>query len=169
MELWKIPLVFLLFFLISLVLVLTVRVLSPRQIDDVNPYMNCSRIELDKADVFYVVPKFNDISINESRVWCDYILSMNKTLQLHGIKHTYEEFNGNISNEEIQEGIDIFYDCFGFYPTEFKPPQLVISKDNKKLIKSFNLKLNLYSNELFHKVYHCNDSGLLPNKFHDLI
>ena len=83
--------------------------------------------------------------------------------------NTYEEFNGNISNEEIQEGIDIFYDCFGFYPTEFKPPQLVISKDNKNNNKSFNLKLNLYSNELFHKVYHCNDSGLLPNKFHDLI
>lgn len=149
-------------------MLLTCRLLLPRQIDDVNPYMKCEEADLEKSNVFYVVPKFNNISINESRVWCDYILSMNKTLYLHGITHTYKEFKGNISEEDLQEAIDIFYDCFGFYPEKFKPSHLAISAENKKLLKKFNLSLDLTYNQFLHKVYHCNDSGILPNSFHDV-
>jgi hypothetical protein len=165
----KVPLVILLVISIIALVVLLSRVFGLVEIDDVNPYMNCDDNYLKKADIFYVVPEFNNISINESRAWCDYILSLNKTLYLHGIRHTYNEFNGNISNEDFQYALDVFYDCFGYYPTNFKPPQVAISSENKKLVKKFGLNLDLGINQVMHTVYHCNDSGILSNKVQDLL
>jgi hypothetical protein len=144
-----------------------VRFFSHTEIDDISPDIPCSMDLLDKSDYLLIIPKFNNHSIAENKTWCNFILSLNKTLYLHGVTHIYEEFKTERSGDYLQEGIDIFKECFGFYPKEFKPPQLAISNNNKKLIRS-NMKLYGKFNQLTHKVYHCNDSST-PNWFIDLV
>lgn len=145
----------------SIILLLLVlfflRFFSEVQIDDVSPEISCKKELLTKSDNLFIIPKFNGKSIADNPEWCEYILSLNKTLSLHGLTHEYREFEKNRDNEYLQESIDIFYSCFGFYPKEFKPPQLAISKENKNLVKS-KLKLLGEFNQITHKVYHCNDS-----------
>ncbi|OGJ20041.1 hypothetical protein A3K73_03980 [Candidatus Pacearchaeota archaeon RBG_13_36_9] len=156
-----------LFFVIILVcifLLLLFRYFSSRQIDDVSPEIQCDNALLKKADILYVIPIFNNSSISENKEWCDSILSLNKTLAMHGVYHTYHEFLEDRNEAYLQQGIGEFEKCFGKKPDRFKPPQMVISKNNKELIKK-DMKLNFYLNEIFHKTYHCSDTGKYSNKF----
>ena len=134
--------------IISILLVLLsfflIRAFSERQIDDVTPGIQCEPKLLEKSDVLYIIPKFNNILINENKGWCNYISSLNKTLALHGVYHTFNEFDEKRNDEYLKEGINIFEDCFGFKPDRFKPPQLAISKENSKLIKKY-MSLDLRS------------------------
>jgi hypothetical protein len=157
---------FLALILLVFIFIWTFRAFSPRQIDDVSPRIQCDIELLDKVDVLYVIPKFENQSINKT--WCNEILSLNKTLVMHGVAHTYNEFAEPLSEEYVQEGREIFKDCFGFYPERFKAPQLNISGENKILVKK-TMKLDNYANEIFHKVYHCNDTGKSSNRFIDWI
>jgi hypothetical protein len=151
-----------------LVTILIIRIFMPREIDDVNPFMNCSLEDLERSDVFYVVPLYKDVAINESREWCKYILDLNRTLCLHGIRHNFEEFKEEIDSKDLEYAIAVFEDCFNKTPSCFKPPQLTINSENKKLLESYDLKSKGYLDQLFRKVYHCNDSGLWPNWLQNL-
>ena len=148
------------------IILFLIHLILPRQLDDISPEIPCSQELLEKADIFYVIPKFNNKSIAENKEWCKKIIAMNKTLRLHGVYHEYNEFLTDRNEEHLLEGMTIFEKCFNQIPTAFKPPQLVISKNNKKLIKS-KMKLNLYLNQIFHKVYHCNNSGRIKNQIID--
>jgi len=145
---------------IPIILVLSlflIRLFSETQIDDVSPGIPCSMDLLAKSDNLMIIPKFHGESITKNKTWCNYILSLNKTLSLHGLTHEYQEFKIDRNESYLQEAREIFYECFGFYPQEFKPPQLEISNNNNNLIKS-KMKLLGEFNQITHKVYHCNDS-----------
>ncbi len=146
-----------------IILLLFIRLLSSKEIDDVSSEFPCFKEYLEKSEILWIIPKFNNQSISENKTWCNYILSLNKTLGLHGVYHEFEEFKINRNQIYLQEGIDIFEKCFGFKPEIFKPPQLRISDENKELVKRNNLKLKGKFNQLIHKVYHCSDIGLFPN------
>ena len=143
-------LVFILFF---------IRLILPSQVDDVTPGIVCENELLNWADVYYVIPKFDNVSIN--REWCKEILSRGKNLEMHGIYHSFEEFGEVRDREYFQEGIDVFEECFGFAPSRFKPGQLEWNKEND-WIKD-EIGVDLFWNQFFHKVYHCGDTGLFPN------
>ena len=145
-----------------------IRLTSPKEIDDVSPEIPCSQNYLEKSTILWVIPKFNNKPISENQTWCQEILNLNKTLGLHGITHEFQEFNTNKNQEYLEEGIKIFEDCFGFKPDMFKPPQLKISSENKKLIKKNGIKLKLNFNQIIHKVYHCENTGTFSNKIIDL-
>ena len=143
----------------SLILILFfIRLLSPKEIDDVTLGMPCEQEYLEKSDVLWVIPDFNNIKISDRKFWCSSILELNKSLGMHGVKHWYREFETDEDQEYLQEGIDMFEECFGFKPEMFKPPQLKISEKNKQMMKNNNLKLMGNFNQLIHKVYHCDDS-----------
>lgn len=144
---------------VALLTPLAYRSFSPKQIDDVSPNINCSKELLNKADILFVIPKFGNISIADNKSWCQYILSLNKTIALHGVYHTYNEFYTDRDEEYLKEGIDIFYECFGFYPTEFKAPQWEINENNKKLIQKNEMKLHTLLSAFLHKTYHCQEEG----------
>lgn len=145
-----------------------VRLFSHSELDDVSPGIPCSQELLEKAELLWIIPNFENKSISENKEWCGRILSLNKTLGLHGVYHTFEEFKEDRNEEYLSKGIDEFEECFGFKPELFKPPQLAISANNKKLIKNNNLKLKMELNQLMHKVYHCSDTGVFPNWFIEL-
>jgi predicted deacetylase len=155
----------LIFLIISIFLI---RLFSTRQVDDVSPEIPCSKEIIEKSDVLYVIPKFDNKSISENKEWCDYILNLKKDIEIHGVYHTYEEFGLNRNSSYLNEGINIFEDCFGFMPEKFKPPQMKITENNKELVKINGLKLDYHLNEITHKVYHCNDSGIFSNKLIDI-
>ncbi|MGK0232053.1 MAG: putative deacetylase, partial [Patescibacteria group bacterium] len=144
--------------LIVILLIWGIRATNPTQIDALHPLIGCTQEELDKADIFYIVPYYKNSAIAENKKWCQEIKATNKTFRLHGYTHTFEEFSSNKTQEEIIHAIQIFKDCIGVTPTRFKAPQLAINKDNIKILTKNNLKIDKYTNQLLHKVYHCNDS-----------
>ncbi len=146
-----------------------VRLVGSRYIDDVNPLMNCSVKYLEKSDVFYVVPYFDGFMINESRNWCDFILSLDKEIGMHGVRHSYKEFGSDVSARDIELGMDIFESCFGFRPERFKAPQLKLSSRNREILKYYGFSIDGKKLYFFHKIYHCNNGGILPNIFYDFI
>lgn len=160
---------YILLFTISLMIILfLIRLVLPRELDDVSLFIDCPEELIKKSDVLWIIPKFEGKSISDEKEWCEKILSYNKELGLHGVYHTYNEFSEDRREEYLQEGINIFEECFGFKPTRFKPPQLEINSANKKLISKMNMKLELKYNQLFHKVYHCSDTGVFKNWWIDV-
>ena len=160
--------IILILFILVILSLFFIRQINSREIDDISPGIECSNELINNVDVLWVIPKFQNKSISEDKEWCNYILSLNKTIGMHGVTHEYNEFKINRDQEYIQEGIKIFEECFGFKPTMFKPPQIAINKNNKKIIEDNNMKLKFYFNELTHKVYHCNDTGKFKNRIIDL-
>jgi len=151
--------------LIALVTLFLIRLVNPTEIDDVTPGIPCPEMIKYNPDVLYVIPDYNNNPISENQEWCSYVLSLNKTLELHGITHTYKEFfYSDISQEELNRGISEFENCFGFKPEAFKSPQLKTSPENKQLIKQNNLEFRTTFNQITHKVYHCSDSTFPYNK-----
>jgi len=159
---------FLIIILIIFVLLFLIRLINPRQIDDVSPGIYCEQKYLEKADILWVIPMYNSTPISNNQTWCEEIKTLNKTLGMHGIQHYYNEFEDNLTNKQIEEGIKIFEDCFGYRPEIFKSPKLATSEENKIKLYQQNLRLKAYSNQLFNKVYHCSNTGTFPNWFHDL-
>lgn len=159
--------------LILLLILFFVRFFSQRQVDDVSPDIPCSKALLEKSDVLYIIPSFNNNNNNNNisgnKKWCSEILALNKTLALHGYHHTYNEFLETRDSQYLEDSISIFKQCFNQTPKQFKPPQLAISNNNKELINNHNMKLNTGFNQLTHRVYHCNDTGKFPNWLIDWI
>ncbi len=147
-----------------ILLIMLTRIILPSEIDDIHPLISCPEIEEYAPKVLYVIPKYQGEKISDYPEWCEKILSLNKTLALHGYKHEYKEYNNEITRDQIEESIEIFEDCFGFKPELFKPPHLAISRENKKLLKEYNLSIKVYLNQMTRKVYHCNDAGVFSNK-----
>lgn len=155
----------LLFLIFTLFLI---RAFSYSEVDDVSPEINCEKKILENSDILWVIPNFNNKPISENKEWCEYILKLNKTIGMHGVSHTFQEFKTNRNQEYLEQGIHIFEDCFGYKPLLFKPPQIKISKENKKLIENNNLTLKFEFNQWTHKVYHCGEYGEKKNWFIDL-
>ncbi len=159
------------FFTIILLFVVLflIRLVSPTEIDDITPGIPCPELQKYNPDVLYVIPDYNNTPISENPEWCRYILSLNKTLELHGITHTYREFlYSDISQMDLAEGIIQFEKCFNQSPDMFKPPQLDINNRNRKLIKNNKLVLRTRFDQITHKVYHCSDSDVIPNRIVNL-
>jgi predicted deacetylase len=160
--------IFIIIFFSLIILLFFIRLLSPKELDDVSPGIPCEQNLLEKADIFWVIPKFKDIPISENKSWCEEILNYNKPLGMHGVNHEYKEFGTDRSQEYVDKGMNIFEKCFGNKPNMFKPPHLEISDNNKNLIKNNNLKLKGKINQILHKVYHCNDSDKIKNWMNDI-
>jgi len=164
----KILLRTLVFLVIIFLVLFLIRFFSSKELDDISPKIPCERDLIDKVDVLWVIPNYNNLSISENKEWCSYILSLNKSIGMHGVTHEFNEFGLDRNQEYLKEGMNIYEKCFNVQPTMFKPPQLKISKNNENLIKNNNMKLKKRINQITHKVYHCNDSDIIKNWVIDL-
>jgi hypothetical protein len=160
--------IFLLILVLLLFFVWIIRQVSSIELDDISPQIPCKKELIERSDIIFIIPKYNNIPISYNLTWCNEILSYNKTLALHGVYHTYEEFKTDRTKKYLEEGIKIFKDCFNKSPELFKPPQIAISKNNKILIKN-HFKYIGAIDQVFHKDYHCSDTGRYNNRFMDLI
>lgn len=149
-----------------LALIWLLRLFSPRQLDDLSPEIQCSEKLIEKASVLYIIPKFNGWAL--SKEFCEKISSLNKTIAMHGVTHEYQEFLKPRNSSYVEQGQEIFLGCFNFTARDFKPPQLEISRENKKIVEKY-MHLDLRLNQVFNKVYHCDDTGLFPNWVIDII
>jgi len=148
---------------ILILLLMFIRIISPRQIDDVHPNIPCENIKKYNPDVLWVIPLYEGNGISEDKEWCEYIKNLNKTIGMHGVYHEYREFYQERNSEYLQQGIQEFEACFGYKPEMFKPPQLKFDYENKDILEENNLKLKNKINLWTHKVYHCEDMSRVPN------
>jgi len=160
--------------ILLMIILIFIRNISPRQIDDVNPNRLCEEIYADRSQVLMIVPLLDNISIADNKHWCEYILRLNKSLGMHGVYHTPEEFNELRNDSYILLGMEEFKKCFGFYPTIFEAPELVLNRENRDLLRDRGFEVRGRTFNVFHKVYHCVDfdknSYLVKlNKFIDLV
>ena len=148
--------------LIILILILSIsllRIFNSRQIDDLHPLINCNEKYLEKSEIVLVIPLFENKSVADNPEWCKNILALNKTLGIHGVYHTYKEFNSPILQEDLERGIEEFEKCFGLKPEIFEAPQWKLSKENKNILIKRGFEIKGYYNAFTHKVYHCSDEG----------
>jgi len=125
-----------------LFVIFLMRLINPREIDDINPHRVCEQEYIEKADILWVIPMYKGISIAENKTWCNNLLKLNKTLGMHGITHSYHEFDYPINESDLIHAKEEFKSCFGREPTMFKPPYLRLSSENRRLLKGgFNLLL----------------------------
>lgn len=135
------------------------REMSPREIDDIHPRISCQDHLLDDSTWWWVIPYYNDEPLTAHPEWVERVKRSGRKLGLHGIRHTYAEFNVDVSREYIQKGIDEFERAFGYKPTEFKPPKMQVTPHNLKLLKDMGLNVHTSWQQLIHKVHHCEDQG----------
>jgi len=132
---------------------------NPLIVDDVYQTNTCDGL-LEKADVLYIIPNFENNSINNNEDWCAKIKSLNKTIGLHGIKHSYHEFEKEIHDEELVLAIKEFENCFEEKPTLFRPPYNRINEENEE--KILKLNLTLYKKKFIaHPYCHCNPKSFM--------
>jgi len=148
---------FILLLVLAIFLFWIFRFILPSEIDDVSPDIACPVGAIEKSDVLWVIPKFGGHAISENPDWCNYILSLDKDIGMHGVVHSYLEFNETRSEEYLMEGVKIFEECFGFKPEKFKPPQLRINEENIRLVEENGMDVKTRFNQVTRKVYHCND------------
>ncbi|MBI4152277.1 DUF2334 domain-containing protein [Candidatus Woesearchaeota archaeon] len=131
----------------------------PLIVDDVYPSSLCNNL-LEKADILYIVPNFENNSISDNEEWCAKIRYLNKTIGLHGIRHSYHEFDKDINKEELTLAINSFENCFEEKPTLFRPPYNKINKDNEETISNFNM--TIYKKKFIaHPYCHCNPKSFM--------
>ncbi len=159
--------IFLYTFLTLFLIFFITRLITDKQLDDVTIGIQCDQELLEKADILYITPFFNNTKISSDNEWCNEILNLNKELALHGVFHTYQEFQEPRDKEYLQEGIQIFQDCLNEEPTRFKAPNLAWTKENNWIKEDFEVDLKW--NQIFHKTSHCNDTGRFPNWLINLI
>jgi predicted deacetylase len=141
---------------------------SSKELDDVTPGISCEKDLIEKSDVLWIIPIFENESIAGNEEWCSGILALNKTLGLHGVYHTYNEFGFERNEDYLNVGIRAFEDCFGFRPKIFKAPQLKLSSENKALLEEERFEVKNKFNQLTHKVCHCEDTGMFSNNIIDI-
>jgi hypothetical protein len=146
-----------------------IRAFSERQLDDVTPGIPCSDDLLEKSDVLFVVPNFEGNDIGNNSEWCEKIILLGKRPEMHGVYHSYNEFYENRNESYLDKGIIGFERCFGEKPSGFKAPQMKLSEENKRMITERGLKNYGPINQILHKAYHCNDSGVFSNAVIDWI
>lgn len=144
-------------------IILVMRAVSPTEIDDVHPGIPCKENLLRMSDVLWVVPLYENDSIANYPAWCNYILSFNKTLGLHGVYHSYSEFSSVRDDVYLRQGITAFEQCFNITPKIFKAPQIAFNESNFEMLWKNNLESHGRIDQAFHKVYHCDDTGKFPN------
>ncbi|PIN88541.1 hypothetical protein COU61_04460 [Candidatus Pacearchaeota archaeon CG10_big_fil_rev_8_21_14_0_10_35_13] len=158
--------------LIVLIIILgIIRIINSKQLDDLSPGINCDEELIRESDVLFVIPEYLGKKISDDKEWCNKILSYNKTLALHGTTHESEEYlsdNETLIKEKINEGIIIFEECFNQTPKIFKAPQMKINKKNSKIVNEEGLKLFGLINQITHRAYHCNNTGIFSNKLIDI-
>jgi hypothetical protein len=147
--------------LIFILILEIVRIILPAQIDDVSPEIPCEDWILAQAETYYIIPRFNEKKISGDLQWCDKILGGGKELAMHGVYHKFNEFEECRNESYFNAGLETFEECFNETPERFKPPQLGWTKKNNWIKE--RVEVDLFFNQLFHKVYHCNDTGIFPN------
>lgn len=130
---------------------------AAREVDDVHFLIPCSQWKIDDSEWLWVIPLYNNQPIANNSAYCKELLATGKKLGMHGVKHTYNEFNEDVTKEYIQAGMEAFKDAFGYYPTDFKPPKMNITENNVKLVKELNMTLHTRFQQIIHKVHHCED------------
>jgi len=143
--------------LLLIIIILLIRDFSIKQIDDVTPGRFCERNLVEKSQTLMIIPLLDNISIADNVSWCDYILSLNKTLGMHGVYHTPNEFSYKLGEGDIRKGMEEFKKCFGFYPPIFEAPRLDLNRENEKILREMGFEVRGYRFSIFHKVYHCVD------------
>lgn len=160
-------LVFIVLFII-LCFIYLIRNFSIKELDDLTPGIKCDEKLLNKADIYWVIPLHDNKSIAQDKEWCEYILSFNKEIGMHGVYHTFNEFAVFRDESYLNQGISEFERCFGFKPEKFKSPQMAMFSGNMTNLKEVDLKNRGMLSQIFHKVYHCSDTGKFSNRFNDL-
>lgn len=159
---------FIYFFILIVLMLFVIRLSAHTEIDDISSEIGCDTNLIEKNDILWVIPLFNNVSIVNNSTWCATILNLNKTLGMHGVYHTYREFETQRDDLYLQEGINAFESCLGFKPILFKAPQLAFNKSNRNLIEQKGMEIKGKWNQLTHKVYHCSDTGKFSNKLIDV-
>jgi peptidoglycan/xylan/chitin deacetylase (PgdA/CDA1 family) len=129
--------------------------MSREELDDVHPRIQDVDDPLVKRSKWlWVMPLYMDDPISNHPEWVARIKNTGKILGLHGVKHTYNEFGYDLSEDYIQSGIDEFTKAFGYPPRHFKAPKISLTKNNEAIIRKHGMDIKGRFNQIIHQAHH---------------
>jgi hypothetical protein len=147
-------------FLICIVLFLVVRQLRCVGYDDVHQNITQNYKYIDKSDMLFVIPKFENVPLTDNMNFVQKIKNKNKILGMHGVTHSPEgiftkaEFGYPVKEETIKEGMDIFENAFGYKPKYFKAPCYNLLPENQIKIEKLGMKVVGPETAIFNRLLH---------------
>ena len=147
-------------FIISILIFLIIRQIRSIGYDDVHQNIPQNYKFIDKSDMLFVIPKFENVPLTNDMNFVDKIKSKNKILGMHGVTHSPEgifikaEFGYPVSEEKIKEGMDIFENAFGYKPQYFKAPCYNLLPENQKIIEKLGMKVVGPETAIFNQLLH---------------
>ena len=173
------------FFIVTIITLLfiiyIIRKFNKVHYDDLTPLIETNYIYLDKSNIIFIIPKYNNIPLTNYPDFIDKIKKYskinNKELAMHGVTHSPEgfistaEFGYPLTFEYIKEGIDIFESAFGYKPKKFKAPCYNLHPKNKEILEKLNIEIIDVDSLLLNKLYHNDNTILLYyfNLFNNII
>lgn len=127
------------------------------ELDDVHPLIKMKPSTYDQAQWLWVIPLYNNDPISNYPEWIQKLKTSGKKIGMHGVKHTLAEFDKKLSNEYIEEGIKEFEKAFGYTPTHFKAPKLMLHEYNQKYIEKRGIKIRNRFDQIVNRVLHTED------------
>ena len=129
--------------------------LQPEELDDVHPWiMNTNDPLIRKSTWLWVIPLYMDEPISNHPEWVLRLKKSGKKIGMHGVRHTKNEFSIDRTDEYINKGVNEFIKAFGYYPTHFKAPSLLITNTNAKKIRERGIKIRNWLYQRTRRVYH---------------
>jgi len=151
-------------FIIFVIILILIRFFRESHYDDIHQNIPINYNYLNKSDILFVIPKYNNVSILNDPEFIRkiklYVKNNNKKLGLHGFIHkpegyiTKAEFGYEVDESYIKDSINIFEEAFGYKPVYFKAPCYNLHPNNYKLLKKYNLIIYGPYTLLFNKLFH---------------
>lgn len=147
--------------LISLVIVVVSRNVSPKEYDDAHPLiLDVDHPLIQESEWVWVVPLYMGVPLTDYPIWVDKLKKSGKKLGLHGIHHTYDEFGKNRSWNYVYEGVKEFEKAFGYKPSVFKAPKLSMTPHNRDIVEDMGMEIVGRYNQIIHAVSHTDTDRL---------
>lgn len=135
------------------------------ELDDVHPSIqSLDHPYIKRSKWLWIIPMYNNDPITNYPDWIKSIKNSGKKIGMHGIKHTYNEFGYDLSEDYIQKGMNIWKEAFGEYPKYFKAPKLSLTSNNKKLLEKNGIQIMGMYNQILHTVYHTPENRLVDGR-----
>lgn len=165
------------FALIILIVLLIIRFFNKSHYDDLHPELPFNKEYLDKSDILFIIPNYNNIPITNYPEYIEklksYAQKNNKQIGLHGYIHkpegffTKAEYGYELPESYIKDNIDLFRKAFNFEPKLFKAPCYNLHPKNREILLKLGLQISdintLFLNKLFH-----NDNNIILTIFNKL-
>jgi len=153
-------------FFLCILIFLLARQFRSVNYDDVHQNIEQNYDYINKSDILFVIPKYQGVKLTDDLNFINKIRQTGKILGMHGVTHeptsyfNKAEFGYNVSEDNIEEGMKIFENAFGYKPKLFKAPCYNLLPENQTIIEKHGMKVVGPKTLIFNRLLHPNSDNI---------